>query len=191
MQNCCLINSLLKQGKSSIAIFSLAIRGYHTSKLVNLILFLYLKVLPKFETMSDFLQNISFQFSSVSLPWGGCQSCELKPGECTLNYISREDMMASTGELTWNIRLQAAEEQALEAALLSIIEKAPLQKESSIVLDGSPTNIKIKYKNKTIEHHWNSRSDHDVINALEKLVSDFSNKPHTKKKLKSVLDFAK
>ena len=134
--------------------------------------------------MTKSLKDLSFQFSSTGLPMGGSYSCDCKSGTCSLTYNACEDVLASTGRFCWNISLSEKEEQALVDVLFSIMEQAPLSKETAIILDGSPTSLRIDYNGQKTEHQWNSYSDHEIINKFSALISAYSSKPHKKRKLK-------
>ena len=135
--------------------------------------------------MSNFLKDISFEYGSTSLPGGGGFSCEKASGVEELTCFSNGAIMISEDIYSWNVALSQEEKQALAAALWAIIDQEPIATETAIILDGSPTHLSLEYKANKIEHSWNSFSDHEFINQFSKLISQLSNKPHTKRMLKT------
>lgn len=134
--------------------------------------------------MSNFLTDLSFSYHSTSLPFGGSFGCEYKKGERNINYSIAGDLLKGGSIEVWSIELTKEEEEELAKVLWDIIDQSPLAEETAIVLDGSPTSLKLKYNEVKIEHHWNSFSDHEVITQFAKLVSSLGNKPHSKRKLR-------
>lgn len=140
--------------------------------------------------MSQFLQNISFYYSSSSHPLGEYFSCKKQAGTRDLTFFHSADMCSSHNNFTWDITLNQIEQHALAAALWHIIDQSPLAKETAMIEDGCPKSISIECNSEKIDHDWVTFSDHEVITRFSRLIGELSFKPHTKRKLRPLPDLA-